>query len=208
MHILVLPGQRRLEPFLVSRQSTDLHPLSLPHTLQYNQFTGDVGLMPRSQQRDPKGPEHPFGVYHDLASAVGGLPHQEMSGATLPRATSPDLPQVLPYAVFVIAGAPAEAPTGSLSLARPGGTSGALVLTQFSTRFDNGVKQMLTESNYQPRTEDVSKLLEELVNIGRTSLFATISSKTVGGFDARALKGQLGQIAALRWYTEKATDQR
>ncbi len=207
-HLLVLPGQRRLEPFLVSRQVTDLHPLSLPHTLQYNQFKGEVSLLPRSQQRDPKGPEHPFGVYHDLASAVGGLPHQEMSGAALPRATSPDLPLVLPYAVFVIAGAPAEPPAGSLALARPGGSSGDLVLTQYPARFVKGVEQMLTDSNYQPQTEEVFKLLRELEDIGRTSLFATISAKTVGGFDARALKGQLGQAVALRWYAKEAADSR
>lgn len=207
-HLLVLPGQRRLEPFLVSRQATDLHPLSLPHTLQYNQFKGEVSLLPRSQQRDPKGPEHPFGVYHDLASAVGGLPHQEMSGAALPRATSSDLPQVMPYSVFVIAGAPAEPPAGTLALARPGGSSGDLVLTQFPTRFVKGVEQMLTDSNYQPRTEEVFKLLRELEDLGRTSLFATISAKTAGGFDARALKGQLGQAVALRWYAQNAADPR
>lgn len=211
-HLLVLPGQRRLEPLLVSRQATDLHPLSLPHTLFYNQFAnkmkGEVSLLPRSQQRDPKGPEHPFGAYHDLASAVSRLPNQEVSGASLPRATSSDLPAVLPYSVFVIAGAPAEPPAGALPLARPNGSRGDLVLTQFADRFVKGVEQMLTHSNYQPRTEEIFKLMRELEDIGRTSLFATISAKTPGGFDASTLKGQLGQAVALRWYAEKAADAR
>lgn len=207
-HLLVLPGQRRLEPLLVSRQATDLHPLSLPHTLQYNQFKGEVSLLPRSQQRDLNGPEHPFGAYHDLASAVSRLPNQEVSGASLPRATSPDLPALLPYAVFVVAGAPAEPPVGALPLARLDGSRGDLVLTQHADRFANGMKQMLTQSNYQPRTEEISKLMREMVETGHTSLFATISAKTPGGFDASALKGQLGQAVALRWYAERAVDAR
>lgn len=207
-HLLVLPGQRRLEPLLVSRQATDLHPLSLPHTLQYNQFKGEVSLLPRSQQRDPNGPEHPFGAYHDLASAVSRLPNQEVSGASLPRATSPDLPALLPYAVFVVAGAPADAPAGALPLARPHGSRGDLVLTQYADRFTKGVAQMLTQSNYQPRTEVIFELLRELEEVGCASLFATISAKTPGGFDASALTGQLGEAVALRWYLEQATDAR
>ena len=208
VHMLVLPGQRRLEPFLVSRQATDLHPLSLPHTLQYNRFKKEVSLLPRSQQRDPNGPEHPFGAYHEIASSVGRLPHQEVSGAQLPRTSNSDLPTVLPYGVFVIAGAPAEPPPGSLPLARPGGSRGDLVVTQYTGRFVEGVERMLTKSNYQPRTEELFKLLRELEEIGRTPLFNTISAKTPGGFDANALHGQLGQAVALRWYAEKAGDPR
>ena len=208
VHMLVLPGQRRLEPFLVSRQATDLHPLSLPHTLQYNRFKKEVSLLPRSQQRDPNGPEHPFGAYHEIASSVGRLPHQEVSGAQLPRTSNSDLPTVLPYGVFVIAGAPAEPPAGALPLARPGGSRGDLVVTQYTGRFVEGVERMLTNSNYQPRMEELFKLLRELEEIGRTPLFNTISAKTPGGFDARSLKGQLGQAVALRWYAEKAGDPR
>ena len=209
VHLLVLPGQRRLEPLLVSKQATELHPLSLPHTLQFNQFKAEVNLLPRSQQRDPKGPEHPFGAYHELASVVGRLTHQEVSGSSQPRANSPDLPVVLPYAVFVVAGAPAEPPkTGALPLARPTGSGGDLVLTHYAHRFTKGVEQMLTNSNYQPRTEAIFELLRELEEVGHTSLFATISAKTPGGFDASSLKGQLGQAVALRWYAEKAVDAR
>lgn len=207
-HLLVLPGQRRLEPFLVSRQATDLHPLSLPHTLQYNRFKNEVSLLPRSQQRDPNGPEHPFGSYHELASTVGRLPNQEVSGAAFPRVISPDLPIVLPYGVFIIAGAPVEPPPSALALARPGGSQGDLVVTQFADRFIKGVDRMLTNSNYQPSTKQLFKLLQELEEIGRTPLFNTISAKTPGGFDAKSLKGQLGQAVALRWYAEKAGDQR
>ncbi|WBA44051.1 FtsK/SpoIIIE domain-containing protein [Hymenobacter canadensis] len=207
-HLLVLPGQRRLEPLKVNKQVSDLHPLSLPHTLQYNRFKDEVNLLPRSQQRDPSGPEHPFGAYHEIASAVGQLSNQEVSGASMPRANSPDLPAVLPYGVFIIAGAPAEPPTGALALARAGGSRGDLVVTQFTERFVKGVENMLTNSNYQPRTDELFKLLRELEEIGRTPLFNTISAKTPGGFDANSLKGQLGQAVALRWYAEKAGDQR
>lgn len=215
VHLLVLPGQRRLEPLLVSKQATELHPLSLPHTLQFNQFNAgkpdkvEVSLIPRSQQRDPKGPEHPFGAYHELASVVGRLTHQEVSGTSQPRANSPDLPVVLPYAVFVVAGSPAEPPrVGALPLARPTGSRGDLVLTHYAERFTKGVEQMLTSANYQPRTEDIFKLLRELEEVGHTSLFATISASTPGGFNASSLKGQLGQAVALRWYASKAVDVR
>ncbi len=209
VHLLVLPGQRRLEPLLVSKQATELHPLSLPHTLQFNQFKAEVNLLPRSQQRDPKGPEHPFGAYHEIASVVGRLTHQEVSGSSQPRANSPDLPVVLPYAVFVVAGSPAEPPkTGALPLARPTGSRGDLVVTHYADRFTKGVEQMLTNSNYQPRTEAIFKLLRELEEVGHTSLFATVSAKTPGGFDTTSLKGQLGQAVALRWYAEKAVDAR
>jgi hypothetical protein len=209
VHLLVLPGQRRLEPLLVSKQATELHPLSLPHTLHFNQFKGEVSLLPRSQQRDPKAPEHPFGAYHGLTSVVGRLTNQEVSGTSQPRTNSPDLPVVLPYAVFVVAGSPAEPPEkGALPLARPTGSQGDLVLTHYADRFTKGVEQMLTKSNYQPRTEDIFKLLRELEEVGHTSLFATISASTPGGFNASSLKGQLGQAVALRWYAEKAEDAR
>lgn len=203
-HVLVLPGQQRLEPLRVSRQPSDLHPLSLPHTLEYKAFLGRTFLVPRSQQRDERGTPHPFGAYHDVASAVGRLLHEEISGAAQPQGHhGPSLSAVLPYAVFVAAGAPATAPPEALPLAYPGTDSANLVLTAYGRRFSKGVGQLLRQMNYAPSDEQVEKLLRELVAIDRHGLFNTLSDSksAVGGFYGKHLSGQLGQAVALRHYT-------
>lgn len=203
-HVLMLPGQQRLEPLRVGRQPSDLHPLSLPHTLEYKAFWGRTFLVLRSQQRDERGTPHPFGAYHDVASAVGRLLHEEISGSAQPQGHhGPSLSAVLPHAVFVVAGAPATAPAEALPLAYPGTDSANLVLTAYGRRFSRGVGQLLRQMNYAPSDEQVERLWRELVAIDRHGLFNTLSDSksAVGGFYGKHLSGQLGQAVALRHYT-------
>ena len=211
-HVLVLPGHKRLEPLRVGRHPSDLHPLSLPHTLEYKAFLNRTFLVPRSQQRDERGTPHPFGAYHDVASAVGRLSHEEISGAAQPQGhQGPGLSTVLPHAVFVVAGAPAQAPPEALPLAYPGTDSANLVLTNYSRRFSQGVSKLLRQMNYAPTDEQVDKLLRELVAIDRHGLFNTLSDApgAVGGFYGKHLSGQLGIVVALRYYrTARASDSR
>lgn len=211
-HVLVLPGHKRLEPLRVGRHPSDLHPLSLPHTLEYKAFLNRAFLVPRSQQRDERGTPHPFGAYHDVASAVGRLSHEEISGAAQPQGhQGPGLSTVLPHAVFVVAGAPAQAPPEALPLAYPGTDSANLVLTNYGRRFSQGVGKLLRQMNYSPSEEQVDGLLRELVAIDRHGLFNTLSSapEAVGGFYGKHLSGQLGVVVALRYYrTAKAPDSR
>lgn len=211
-HVLVLPGQQRLEPLRVGRQPSDLHPLSLPHTLEYKAYLGRPFLVPRSQQRGEGGPPHPFGAYHDVASAVGRLLHEEISGTAQPQGHhGPSLSALLPHAVFVVAGAPATAPPEALPLAYPGSDSAHLVLTNYGRRFSRGVGQLLRQMNYAPSDEQLEKLLRELVAIDRHGLFNTLSASAsaVGGFYGKHLSGQLGQAVALRYYaTDLAPDPR
>lgn len=211
-HVLVLPGHKRLEPLRVGRQPSDLHPLSLPHTLEYKAFLNRAFLVPRSQQRDERGTPHPFGAYHDVASAVGRLSHEEISGAAQPQGhQGPGLSTVLPHAVFVVAGAPAQAPPEALPLAYPGTDSANLVLTNYGRRFSQGVGKLLRQMNYNPSEEQLDSLLRELVAIDRHGLFNTLSKapEAVGGFYGKHLSGQLGIVVALRHYrTAKAPDSR
>lgn len=210
--MLVLPGHKRLEPLRVGRHPSDLHPLSLPHTLEYKAFLDRAFLVPRSQQRDERGTPHPFGAYHDVASAVGRLSHEEISGAAQPQGhQGPGLSTVLPHAVFVVAGAPAQAPPEALPLAYPGTDSANLVLTNYGRRFSQGVGKLLRQMNYNPSEEQVDSLLRELVAIDRHGLFNTLSDapEAVGGFYGKHLSGQLGVVVALRHYrTAQAPDSR
>ncbi|WP_212744950.1 DNA translocase FtsK [Hymenobacter jeollabukensis] len=199
VHILVLPGQRYLQPTRIGRQASNIHPLSLPRLLQFNQFKKIISLQPRSQQGSSSGASQPFGPYHALAAALGGQPQQELSGTLVQQENNGSQTILMPHAVFMLL-AGATGVEGAQVLAREGGIDGDVVVTHYPKRFVKGVEYMLRELNYQPDAAGVLRLLKRLETVGETGLFKTISDTGVGGFSPPELKGQFGLAVALGWY--------
>ncbi|MEJ7658875.1 MAG: hypothetical protein WKG07_04230 [Hymenobacter sp.] len=190
----MLPGHKRLEPLRVGRHPSDLHPLSLPHTLEYKAFLNGPSWCRAASNATSAAP-HPFGAYHDVASAVGRLCTEENLGGG-PAARAPGAKPQHSAAPCRICGGrgPGQAPPEALPLAYPGTDSANLVLTNYGRRFSQGVGKLLRQMNYNPSEEQLNSLLRELAAIDRHGLFNTLSNapEAVGGFYGKHLSGQLG----------------
>jgi len=210
-HILAVAGEQYRTGSIVRRESTRLHPLSIPKRLEADGITGQLSLQPRSS-RPPEGqPHHPYGLYHNLVSTLTRKPRRDHSLREHQRISLTDHRPLLKGAPFyVVAGMPEEGTSTDdiMRLAQGGGTGSDAVFTQLTTpRIMRSVTNLLTESNYAPTEEGIRKLLRRVEEVGGEGLFSAITDKEHSGFSKKKLQGHIGLAVALGWYEALAEDE-
>lgn len=211
VHLLGLSGAKRKNVELIESEGTRLHPLSLPHRLHADPLLGTVSLRPRSVQPTEDAPPHPFGFYHNLISQLSGNPYSEFSLGGSQRTTLSDFAPAFPHAqlLVVTADLPDVASEESLLRLTQGiDLAGDAVFTHHRDRIVRGMDALLRRLNYKPTTGGLQRLLDRIREVGGEGIFAAVSEKSVNGFSASALQGQLGLAVALNWYRENTPGER
>ena len=211
VHLLGLSGAKRKNVELIESEGTRLHPLSLPHRLHADPLLGTVTLRPRSVQPTEDAPPHPFGYYHNLISQLSGNPYSEFSLGGSQRTTLSDFAPAFPHAQLLVV--TADLPDGVseealLRLTQGIDLAGDAVFTHHRERIVRGMDALLRRLNYQPTSGGLQKLLDRIREVGGEGIFAAVSEKSVNGFSATALQGQLGLAVALNWYRENTAGER
>jgi hypothetical protein len=203
-HILAVAGEQHRTGNVVRRESTRLHPLSIPKRLEADGITGQLSLQPRSNHPLEGQPHHPYGLYHSVVSSLTRTPRRDHSLRERQRVSLADHQPLLEGAPFyVMAGVPEETTdsNGVMRLAQGGGTEGDTVFTERTVpRILRSVRDLLTQNNYVPTEDGIRKLLRRIEEIGGEGLFNAITEKKQNGFSEKKLKGHIGLAVALGWY--------
>ena len=207
-HILAVAGEQHRTGSVVRRESTRLHPLSIPKRLEADGITGELSLQPRSNHPPEGQPHHPYGLYHSVVSSLTRTPRRDHSLLERQRISLAEHQPLLEGAPFyVMAGVPEETgnPNGVMRLAQGGGSEGDTVFTQRTVpRILRSVRDLLTKNNYVPTEEGIRKLLRRIEEIGGEGLFNAITDKKQNGFSRKKLKGHIGLAVALGWYQARS----
>lgn len=209
-HILAVAGEKHRTGNIVRRESTRLHPLSIPKRLEADGITGQLSLQPRSNHPPEGEPHHPYGLYHSVVSALTRTPRRDHSLRERQRISLSDHWSLLDGAPFyLVAGMPEERShsNGIMRLAQGGGTEGDSVFSKRTVpRILRSVTDLLTQNNYAPSEEGIRKLLRQIEEIGGEGLFNAITRTEKNGFSERKLKGHIGLAVALGWYQAQSED--
>ncbi|MCS3757488.1 DNA translocase FtsK [Salinibacter ruber] len=209
-HILVVSGEQHRTGNVVRRESTRLHPLSIPRRLEADGITGQISLQPRSTHPPEDRPHHPYGLYHNVVSSLTRTPRRDHSLREQQRISLSAHRPLLDRAQFyVMAGMPEEADDSNevMRLSQGGGTEGDTVFTKRTVpRIIRSVTNLLTQNNYVPTEEGIQDLLRRIEEIGGEGLFNAITQKEKNGFSKKKLKGHIGLAVALGWYQSQSED--
>ena len=209
-HLLVVAGEQQRAGGVVRRETTRLHPLSIPKRLEADGITGELSLQPRSNRPPEDEPHHPYGLYHDAVSALTRKPRRDHTLREHQRVSLAEHePLLAGTSFYVLAGTPAEGPgeNGILRLTQSGGAQGDTVFTQAAApRIVQSVKTLVTQDNYAPTDEGIRALLRRIEEVGGEGLFSAVTPKAPGGFSEPALKGHIGLAVALGWYEAQAQE--
>ena len=206
VHLLVVSGQEEKGVEAIERETSRLHPLSIPHRLHADRLTNRVSLKPRSLQPEEDAVPHPFALYQDLVAAVAGNHRTERTMAQKRTVSLSDIRPLLPHCLFLCAaGIPEEEHDPNLIRVSQGSRAlGDSTFTVYGDRIVQAIDHMLRKLNYEPRKEGIKRLIDQLEEIAADEIFDTISEKGRFGFSDSALKGLLGLAVALGWYRSTA----
>lgn len=206
VHVMVVARKRRRHGGMISKESTRLHPLSIPCRLETNPITNKISLQPRSNRAPEEQHQHPYGLYNDVVSVLSGKPHRDRTMREDQEESLSVFSPLLEYCQFcVTSGVPQVGNNDEvLRLTQGSGPLGDTVVTKHPARILSGVSSLIKEGNYVPSDDDVLRLLRRIEDVGGEGIFSTVSEKGVKGFSRSALQGQIGLAIALSWYQDNA----
>jgi hypothetical protein len=208
-HLLAIAGEQQRHSTLVGKESTRLHPLSVPRRIEADPITDTLSLQPRSNRPPDDGVQHPYALYHDVVAALSQKPRTDRTAREQRRATVHEYAALLRNCLFcIVAGTPEERGTEGLLRLSQGAASGDTVLTYYDGRIVRGFTDLIREGNYVPAEQSVRELLRRIEEVGGEGVFSTISGSADRGFSESALQGQIGLAVALSWYREQAVGDR